>query len=374
MSDNPLFTRLCEQYGAQYPIVAFSHTRDVVVAASNAGGIGMYGITTVPVKQMRTDIRWIRERVGDKPFGVDLTLPASASRGSIEEVEAQIPQSYWDFIDRVMKENNIPEPKTPGPWNTWQIDALRDQREVLELFMEEHVPIFASGMGSPAFILDRMHAAGVKVWGLVGTSRQAKRELEAGVDVIIAQGQDAGGHTGRIGTFSLVPEVAAFAEPYGTPVLAAGGITTGTHLVAALALGAAGVWAGTIWQATHESAVDMWQKELLVKSRQEDAWVSTAGDGKRARAIRTKFTDVWEAPDAPRPLPLPMQGVLVSRLRQSVEDWDLRDWRGIGSGQGVGFIHEIKSTRQVILDWVEEAMDRLERLGVDMQAQNGNTP
>ena len=188
MTGDPLHTRLCEEYGAEYPIVAFAHTRDVTVAASNAGGIGVLGASTHTIEEMRADIKWIKERVGDRPYGVDITIPSSYVRGNQEELEAQIPQGHRDWVEQLMRDNDIPDPKGPPPEDV-RLRGLRDTRTKLEIMMEERIPIFASGLGSPAFILDEMHDAGVKVWGLIGLARQARRELEAGLDLLIAQQQ-----------------------------------------------------------------------------------------------------------------------------------------------------------------------------------------
>jgi NAD(P)H-dependent flavin oxidoreductase YrpB (nitropropane dioxygenase family) len=360
---DPLYTRLCEEYGCEFPIVAFAHTKDVVAAATNAGGIGMYGASLVSPEELRSEIRWIKERVGDRPYGIDITLPSSYVRGNVEDLEAQIPQGHRDFVDRLIQEHGIPEPTTPPPWGTQRLKSTRDARAKLEVMIEEQIPIFASGLGSPAFILDEMHAAGIKVWGLVGMARQAQRELAAGLDLIIAQGQDSAGHTGKIGTFSLVPEVVQLAREHDTPVLAAGGVTSGQHIVAALALGAAGVWTGTVWQVTHESETPMWKKQRMVEASAEDAVITLAHDGKRIRQMRNKFTAAWDQPDAPAPLPMPLQGLLVGKMEQAFEDHELEEWLRVTCGQGLSFINSIRPTRQVILDMVDEARDALDRMG-----------
>jgi NAD(P)H-dependent flavin oxidoreductase YrpB (nitropropane dioxygenase family) len=202
----------------------------------------------------------------------------------------------------------------------------------------------------------------VKVWGLVGLARQAQREIEAGIDLIVAQGSDSGGHSGRIGTFSLVPEVVELARETDTPVIAAGGITTGQHLLAALSLGAVGVWSGTIWQATHESEADPHVKRRLVAGKTEDAIQHKFRDGKQMRGLRNKFIEAWQQAGAPEPLPMPLQGMLVAKMLQAIEDWDMDDWKNVPSGQGVGFIRDIKPARQVVFDMMEEAQDAFERL------------
>ena len=365
MTTDPLRTRLCDEYGCEYPIVGFAHTKDVIAAVTNAGGIGVYGANSLTPDQMRSDLRWIKERVGDRPFGVDLLLSASYIEGTPEELESQIPQGHLDFVERVMQEHGIPEPKTPGPWGVQRVDLLRKARAKFDVIKEEQVPIFASGMGSPAFILDELHDAGIKVWGLIGLARQARRELEQGLDLIVAQGQDSGGHTGRMGTFSLVREVTELAKEHDTPILAAGGVTTGDHIVAALALGADGVWCGTIWQTTHESETSMAKKQRILASGNQDAWVSTVIDGKRMRVVRSAMLDVFDTPEAPEPLAMPLQSMLLSKLEQSVEDHQIEDWLRIPAGQGVGFVTEMKPARQVVFDLVGEARDVLERMGFD---------
>jgi NAD(P)H-dependent flavin oxidoreductase YrpB (nitropropane dioxygenase family) len=363
MAHDPMHTRICEEYGCEVPIVAFAHTKDVIAAVTNAGGIGVLGVNALTPEEIRSDIRWIRERVGNKPFGIDFLLSASYIEGSPEELESQIPQGHWDFIDGVMREHNIPEPKTLEPYGVARVDLLRKARAKFDVLIEENVPIFASGMGSPAFALEQLHSAGIKVWGLIGLARQAARELEQGLDLIVAQGQDSAGHTGRMGTFSLVPEVVELAKEYDTPVLAAGGITHGRHIAGALAFGADGVWTGTIWQATHESDTSMKKKQRLVEARGQDAWVSLAYDGKRVRALRSKFQEVWDQPDAPEPLAMPLQGMLVGKIEQAIDDHELDEWLHVTAGQGVTFIEELKPARQVVFDLAEQARDALEAIG-----------
>ncbi len=356
MSDDPLRTRLCEEYGCEYPIVAFCHTKEVVAAVTNAGGIGVLGTTQLKKDEFRRDVRWIRDRVGDKPFGIDTLLPATFQEGNVEDLEAMIPQGHRDFVERLQLDNEIPDPSTPPPWQpSVGADLLQRARDHIDVTLEERVPIFASGLGNPAVILDRAHAAGTKVWGLIGMTRQARREFEAGVDLIIAQGGDSGAHSGRIGTFSLVPAVARMAREYDTPVLAAGGVTRGEHLVAALALGAVGVWSGTIWQATTESHIDPYLKEKLVNAATEDSTKSRALTGKPAARLRSKMIDAWEQPGAPEPLGMPLQPMLMAKLMQAVDDHHVDEFMNVAAGQGVGLIDEIRPAARVVEDMVSEA-------------------
>ncbi len=365
MATDPLHTRLCDEYGCEVPIVAFAHTKDVIAAVTNAGGIGVLGATSSTPEELESDINWIRERVGDKAFGIDLLLPASFVEGNQEDLESQIPQGHRDFMNNLMKENDIPDPKDPPPYGQTG-EIMNKARGQLDTLLELKVPIFASGLGSPAFIMDQLHDVGTKVWSLVGLPRQAQRLVDADIDMIIAQGGESGGHSGTIGTFSLVPQVVDLAKEKGVPVLAAGGVGSGRHLAAALTLGAVGVWAGTIWQATNESETKMFLKQKIVDARVEDAIQSRSSTGKPIRQLRSKWTDAWKQEGAPEPLQMPLQGMLVARFQQAVQDWEVRDFMGVAAGQGVGLIDQVKPARQVVFDMVEEARDMFDRaVGVE---------
>src|SRR3990172_10340488 len=237
MAKDPLRTKLCDMLGIEFPIIAFTHCKDVVVAVVNAGAFAVLGEAMHTSDEIAADIRWIRERVGGRPFGIDLVLPASAPpSGGLDELTAQIPESHLQFAQSIKERHNIPDPKGPVALHQWGGLSQEMARQQLDVVLEERIPVFTSGLGNPAFLLHAAHARGMKVFGLVGKARQAQREIEAGVDAVIAQGYDAAGHTGSIGTFSIVPEGVDIAGD--TPVIAAGGITTGRHLAAALCLGA----------------------------------------------------------------------------------------------------------------------------------------
>ena len=363
MSSNPLHTRLCEEYGAEVPVVAFAHTKDVIAAVTNSGGIGILGAAGATPDELRSSIRWIRERVGNKPFGVDLLVPASFVEGNREDLEAMIPQGHRDFVDQMKKDNNIPDP-TPDNARRGGLgpELLRHSRTLLEVLFEEKVRIFASGLGSPAFVVERAHEEGMKVWGLVGLPRQARRQVEAGIDVIVAQGYDSGGHSGTIGTFTLVPEVVRMAEGTNTLVLAGGGISNGRQLAAALAMGADGIWTGTIWLATHESETPMFLKQRLIESQAEDAIQSRATSGKPIRQLRSKWSDAWKAPGAPDPLQMPLQPMLVSNIMAGINQAKMEDWQTTPAGQSVVGIHSIRPAAEVVFSLVEEAQDQFDRL------------
>ncbi len=311
---------------------------------TNAGGIGVLGAAGMTPDELRSAIHWIRERVGSKPFGVDLL-------------------GHRDFVGQLMQENNIPQPRTRERRSGGIADAglLRAARTSLEILFDEKVPIFVSGLGSPAFALEQAHAAGTRVWGLIGLPRQARREIEAGVDVVIAQGYDSGGHSGTIGAFTLVPEVVQMAEGTDTIVLAAGGVSSGRHLAAALAMGAAGIWTGTIWLATHESATEMFLKQRLIEAQAEDAVQSRATSGKPIRQLRSKWSDAWKQPGAPEPLQMPLQGMLVGDILAGIHEARQEDWMTTPAGQAVVGIHSIRPAAEVVYSLAEEAQDLLEK-------------
>jgi NAD(P)H-dependent flavin oxidoreductase YrpB (nitropropane dioxygenase family) len=361
LEKDPLHTKLCDMLGIEFPIIAFTHCKDVVAAVVNAGGFSVLGEAMHTPDEITADIKWIRERVGTKPFGIDLVLPASSPlSGSLEDLEANIPDTHRAFAQQIKEKYNVPEPKGEQALHQWGGLNQELARAQLDVVLEERVPVFTSGLGNPGFILEAAHERGIKVFGLVGKARQAQREIEEGVDAVIAQGYDAAGHTGSIGTFSIVPEVVAIAGD--TPVIAAGGITTGRHLAAALCLGAAGVWTGTLWLASRESDSDMIIKEKLIAATAEDTVHSRAVSGMTMRTTKCPWTDEWAKPGAPAPLHAPYQMLLSSSYIQAANDHRREDLMFEASGQGVSFVTSMKPARQIVFDIVDEAHTVFEEL------------
>jgi NAD(P)H-dependent flavin oxidoreductase YrpB (nitropropane dioxygenase family) len=354
MPKDPLHTKLCDMLGIDFPIIAFTPSRQVAVEVINAGGLGVVAGAPHEPDEIAADIKWIRERVGAKPFGIDLLLPASAPPlGTVEELMAEIPEEHRTFVQGIKERHKIPNPKNPPEF--YQLGWINQDRarRQLDVALEERVPVLAFGLGSPNFILEAAHARGIKVFGLVGKPRQARREIEAGVDAIIAQGTDAAGHTGSIGTFSIVPEVVTIAGD--VPVLAAGGVTTGRHLAAALCLGAAGVWTGTVWLASEESDRDPIIKQKLIAAGAEDTVHSRCISGFSMRVLKTRWTEEWEAPGAPEPLPAPYQLLLAAEIHQAAKDYRIEPFMVEAAGQGVGFVKDTRPVREIFSDLVDEA-------------------
>ena len=364
MAKDPLRTKLCDMLGIEFPIVSFTHCKDVVVAVVNAGAFAVLGEAMHTAEEIEADIKWIRERVDGKPFGIDLVLPASSPpSGGLEELQAGIPESHRAFAQSIKEKHDVPDPKGPIDLHQWGGLNQEMARKQLDVVLEERVPVFTSGLGNPAFILDAAHERGIKVFGLIGKTRHAEREIEAGVDAIIAQGSDAAGHTGPIGTFSIVPEVAAIAGD--TPVIAAGGVTTGQHLAAALCLGASGIWSGTVWLACRESDEDMIIKERLIASTAEDTDYSRSISGMPMRTLKSPWTTEWSKPEAPAPLSAPYQMLLSADYIQGSNDHKRADLMTEAAGQGVAFVKAMKPARQIVIDMVEEALDTFDRLTSD---------
>lgn len=360
--DSPLHTPLCEKLGIEYPVVAFTHCKDVAVAVINAGGFAVLGEALHTPDQIAADIKWIRERIGGKAFGIDLVLPSSVpEEKTVDELLAMIPQEQRDFEQQIKRKYNVPDPKVAPDIHHWGGLDQKRALDQLEVIFDERVPVFASGLGSPAFLLKRAHELGMQVWGLVGKPRQAKRQIEAGTDVIIAQGYDAAGHTGNIGTFSIVPQVVDAARGTGVPVIAAGGVTTGRHLAAALALGADGVWTGSLWLTSRESDVNMPLKERLLEAETEDTMYSNCISGYTMRTTRCPWHDEWMNDAAPAVLKPPLQMILSSNYIQGSLDYQRKDLMTEAAGQGIHYVKEMKPARQILSDIVEEALDVFDR-------------
>ena len=268
-----------------------------------------------------------------------------------------IPLEHRRFAQTIKDEYAIPDPKNPPAQPALTRELIR---EMLDMLYEEQVRIFASGLGSPADLIEEMHEHGMTVISLVGKPRHAVKSVQAGADVIVAQGTDAAGHTGEIGTLSLVPQVVDAVRSVNpdVPVLAAGGIASGRQVVAALGLGAAGVWTGTIWLPTVESGLDEILKRKLVEAGADQTVRSDKRSGYTARFLRSRYDEVWQRPDAPRhALPMPLQGLAYGDIDQATADYQMQEWMTVPASQSVGLITAVRPTAEVFQTLAAE--DRL---------------
>lgn len=351
---------LCERLGLKVPIFGFSHSIDVTVALANAGGFPVYGaawdLPEVITKKMRT----IRERVGDRPFGINLMLPTSVGEEtSREAVAASLPQKHKDFVAGLREKYAVPAATRPTFFSS-QVRSQQLFAEQIDAALQSSANALASAIGTTAHTVARAKAAGKLTISLVGSPNHARSVKAAGVDVIVAQGHDAAGHTGPIGTFSLVPQVVDIAED--TPVLAAGGIGCGRQIAAAMALGAQGVWLGTAWLTTREHAIDEILLRKVLGATAEDTIISRCHSGKTCRMLKTGWTAEWEAADAPEPLPMPKQQVLTGELLAAIEEHRIEPLMYTFCGQGVSYYRELKTVAEIVTRLETEADTALARL------------
>jgi NAD(P)H-dependent flavin oxidoreductase YrpB (nitropropane dioxygenase family) len=355
-----LSTPVTDMLGVQYPVFGFVHSVDVVVAICIAGGVGIYGGTRDTPEEIRERLKEIRTRVGDRPFGIDLVLPKGMpERNNREEIERMIPAGHRDFVDELRAKYGVTHDGGTGARSRFVRSEEMAQRQI-EMVLESDVDVFACGIGSPIEAIREAQSQGKKVVSLVGAPKHAQRVKDAGVDIIVAQGYDAGAHTGPIGTFSLVPQVVDIAGD--TPVLAAGGVVTGRHVAAALALGAAGVWIGTAWLLTREHDLDPIIVQKLLDAGPEDTVISRADSGKTLRQIRTAWSEEWAKEGAPVPLKMPYQDILVGDILGAIQRQRVEPLMHQPAGQGIGMLNEISTVADTMQRLVSEAVTALARI------------
>jgi NAD(P)H-dependent flavin oxidoreductase YrpB (nitropropane dioxygenase family) len=366
-------TKVCEMLGVEFPILAFSHCRDVVVAVSRAGGFGVLGAAGHTDEQLDIDLTWIEEHIGDKPYGVDFIVPAKylgSDEGglAVERLEELIPAEHRAFLDDLLTRYQVPElPADEARALRESPMSMNKAAGQMDIAFSHRPSLVVNALGPPPKeMIDRAHAQGVKVGALAGKKAHAVRHAAAGVDLIIAQGSEAGGHTGEIGTMVLVPEVVDAVAPI--PVVAAGGIGSGRQFAAALALGAEGVWCGSVWLTTEEAETHPTVKAKFLAASSSDTLRSRSRTGKPARQLRCAWTDEWEGPNSPGPLGMPLQPVLTAvaerRIARAAVDPNspAAPLAGYFVGQIVGTMNQVKPASRVVLEMVEEFIDAAERV------------
>jgi NAD(P)H-dependent flavin oxidoreductase YrpB (nitropropane dioxygenase family) len=377
-------SRICEMLGVDFPLVAFSHCRDVVAAVSRAGGFGVLGATAFSPDQLDLELKWIDDHIDRKPYGVDVLIPENLSikheRGVTAHALAErVPQPHREFVQELLIRYGVELARIPHEELHRPGAGLSLQEEgalkLLEVAFEHPIKLIANALGVPPpsmLALGRRH--GVPVAALVGAKEHAVRQAEAGVDIIIAEGWEAGGHCGEVSTLVLVPEVVRAIKPIrDIPVLAAGGIMTGRQMAACLALGAAGVWTGSVWLATTESEVSEIFREKMIAARSRDTVRSRCRTGKYSRQLRSAWTDAWEASDSPPPLPMPFQSLISEPALRAAQraaqngNAKARELVTYFVGQGVGLVDSIKSSRMVVQEFMQEFAEALDEMQSLMQ-------
>ena len=361
---------LCRRLGIELPIFAFTHCRDVVVAVSRAGGIGVLGAAGFTPEQLGQELDWISARLGDKPFGIDVIMPKKFESGEVPDLQSMIPAGHKAWVEDVLARHGVaPLPADAdagthhgisGEQIGWTHDLCRQLLDVA--FGYPGVKVMVNALGTPpADVLAECRARGILVGALAGKVKHALAHKHGGVDFVIAQGHEAGGHTGEITTMVLVPQVVDAVAPL--PVLAAGGIANGRQVAAAMALGAAGVWCGSVWLTTPESEVAPLPKKKLLAAGSDATVRSRVISGKPARMLRSGWTDAWESPDCPGFLPLPLQGMLTQEAHLRIARSENEELAFYPCGQTVGLCNDERDCRTVIADMLNEYVDTVERLG-----------
>jgi NAD(P)H-dependent flavin oxidoreductase YrpB (nitropropane dioxygenase family) len=367
-------TKMTEMFGLDAPIFAFSHCRDVVVEATRAGGMGVLGTTRLDPTQLEQELRWIDDHTNGRPYGLDLALPNKMEKvRSMADRDVVLPKEHVQFVDALLEKAGIP------PLPTDEYEKLHKESpgfrltaeggmELVEIALKHpQIKLVVSALGvAPPDMVDLLHARGIKVGALVGSVDHARRQVDAGMDLLVAQGMEAGAHTGNIASMVLWPQVVDAVAPL--PVLAAGGIGRGRQMAAALALGAEGIWCGSIWLGTRESELSPEMKECFFAARSEDAVQRRVLTGKQCRMLRSKFTEAWGQPGAPTPLPMPQQSMLISEARARIERARNKDYMTYYVGQIVGDMKAETSVRSVIYEMLKEFADTFERFGRQMNS------
>ncbi len=369
---------LCQQLGIEFPLFAFSHCRDVVAAVSKAGGFGVLGATAFNPEQLEIELQWIDAHVDGKPYGLDVLIPENMAAKAEKDLTAgklaaRIPQAHRDFTDNLLRAHGV----SPGGTHArvdddsappfWPEEAM----ELLHVAFRHPIKMIINALGKPPpemIALGRQH--GVPVAALAGAKEHALRLAEAGVDIIVAQGGEAGGHCGEVSTLVLIPEVVRALKAAGLarPVLAAGGIMTGEQMAACMAMGAAGAWTGSVWLSTTESECSQIFREKMVAARSRDTVRSKGRTGKYSRQLKSAWTDAWEGPDSPGALPMPMQSLIAEpAIRHATKaaeggNASARELVTYFVGQGVGLVENVTSARSVVQSFMEEYAGAVEVL------------
>jgi NAD(P)H-dependent flavin oxidoreductase YrpB (nitropropane dioxygenase family) len=365
-------TEICKKLGIEHPIFAFTHCRDVVVAVSKAGGMGVFGVLGYTPAQLKEELDWIDKHIGDYKYGIDIVIPQKyEGKGEMDPVklaaslEKMIPQTHRDFAAKLLAEHGVPEANPDEKLGLLGWTEATAKPLLEESLKRPNVTLIANALGTPPKdIIDEIHASGRLVAALCGKLKQARAHKEAGVDIIVAQGTEAGGHTGEISSLVLWPQIVDAVAP--TPVLAAGGVGNGRQMAAAMAMGAAGVWTGSLWLTVEEAEAEPAEKESYLKATSEDTVRSRSWTGKPARMLKNDWTDAWADPKNPQPLGMPLQGLVTADATRRV-----KRYAGVAgtqkvafnaAGQVIGQINRVEKSKDVIYRLLTEFAEAVERL------------
>lgn len=367
---------ICDMLGIEFPLLAFSHCRDVVAAVTRAGGFGVLGATVHTPDTLERELKWIDDHVDGKPYGIDVLIPENISTAGEKDVtwkslETRVPQAHRKYTSDLLKKYDIELTTTGVADNQPQPFDAKTALELLKVSFNHPIRLIANALGVPPKAMIEMGKThDVPVAALVGAKEHALRQVAAGVDILVVQGTEAGGHCGEVSTLVLVPEVIKAIKPIrDVPVLAAGGIMTGRQMAACMAMGAAGAWTGSVWLATVESETSEIFREKMIVASSRDAVRSKGRTGKPARQLRSVWTDAWDrAPESPGALPMPLQSIISRDAFNSIDraaaagNAKARDLVSYFVGQGVGLIDSVKSAGAVVQEFKEGFADAVEHM------------
>jgi len=371
-------SRICEMLDIEFPLVAFTHCRDVVVAVSKAGGCGVLGAVGMTPDILEQELKWIDEHIDGKPYGVDVLIPnkmvGKDEKFDPEKLVGMIPQEYADFRADILENHDIPSPELRTIDTGGSGFAANTQSDgakaLLEVAFNHPIKLIANALGVPPdWMLQMGKDNDVKVAALLGTAQHAINQVKAGVDILVVSGTEAGGHCGSVSTMVLIPEVYEAIQPYGdVPILAAGGIVTGKQMAAAMTMGASGAWCGSVWLTTVESEVHPVIKEKMIAASSSQTVRSRSRTGKHSRQLVSPWTEAWESDKAPDPLPMPLQPMVaepalakVNKLAEGGHD-GAKDLSTYWVGQGVGLMNQSISASDVVMEFKEDFLEAYERL------------
>jgi len=365
-------TQFCKQLGIEAPIFAFTHCRDVVVAVSKAGGIGVLGAVGFTAEQLREELNWIDAHIGDHIYGVDVAIPQKYE--GMEETDpeqlvamlkAAIPEQHRKFVEKLLNDHGVPEYPDGSDDVSLSFSALQAQVLVDEALTRPQCRMIVNALGTPpAAIVEQVHSAGRLIGALAGRIKHGVNHKNAGLDFVVCQGTEGGGHAGEVTSMVLWPQMVDALAPL--PVLAAGGIGNGRQILAAMGMGAAGVWLGSVWLNSTEASAEPAQRESYMRASSEDTVRSRAWTGKTARMLKNDWTEAWEREDTPDPLPMPLQGYLtfdaVRRTHRYAGTGECQKVAFNPVGQVVGQMNEIESCRDIMFRLLSEYSEALEHL------------
>ena len=369
-------TAICEMLDIDFPLLAFSHCRDVVAAVTNAGGFGVLGASSHGPEDLEHELAWIDDHVDGKPYGVDIVCPEKFEGKGLdltpEQIAAMVPAGHREYVAKLLSEHGVGLDEI-GDKPFRMIHTLTDSigEELLDVSFRHPIKLIANALGvPPQFMIDRAKTAGVPVAALVGAKEHAIKQVQAGVDVLVVQGTEAGGHCGEVTTMVLVPEVIEAIRPIrGVPVLAAGGIMTGRQVAACIALGAAGAWTGSVWLTTEEAETAPYTVQKMLAASSRDTVRSKGRTGKYSRQLKSAWTDAWNADaQGPGSLPMPLQSVVSENVLRRLDVLAENGNKGAQElatywvGQGVGLMSKVKPAREVVREMIEDYLNAVDRV------------